>query len=94
MNKFVDAIRFEIARSAEKAYESLKLVDTHRLFMIEKEAELKAFITNNNNKEGVEWQVRGDRLFFVKQKADAKEIPSERMINTCLQFATELNRIV
>ena len=94
VNKFVDAIRFEIARSAEKAYESLKLADTHRLFMIEKDPELKQFIANNSNKEGVEWQVRGDRLYFVKQKADAKEIPSERMINTCLQFATELNRIV
>jgi CSN8/PSMD8/EIF3K family len=94
VNKFVDAIRFEIARSAEKAYDSLKLTDTNRLFMIEKDADLKQFITNNSNKEGVEWQVRGDRLHFVKQKADAKEIPSERMINTSLQFATELNRIV
>jgi len=41
VNKFVDAIRFEIARSAEKAYESLKLVDTHRLFMIDRDPELK-----------------------------------------------------
>ena len=94
VNKFVDAIRFEIARSAEKAYDSLRMQDTHRLFMIEKEPELKTFIINNSNKEGVEWQVRGDRLYFIKQKADAKEIPSEKMINTCLQFATELNRIV
>lgn len=28
INKFVDAIRFEIARSAERAYESLSLRDT------------------------------------------------------------------
>jgi CSN8/PSMD8/EIF3K family len=55
VNKFVDAIRFEIARSAEKAYDSLKLTDTNRLFMIEKDADLKQFITNNSNKEGVEW---------------------------------------
>lgn len=34
INKFVDAIRFEIARSSEKAYESLSLRDTQRIFMI------------------------------------------------------------
>lgn len=34
INKFVDAIRFEIARSAEKAYESLSLQDAQRMFML------------------------------------------------------------
>jgi hypothetical protein len=32
--KFVDAIRFEIARSAECAYDSLSLQDMLRMFMI------------------------------------------------------------
>lgn len=44
VDKFADAIRFEIARSAEKAYESLKLADTAKLFMIQNDAELKQFI--------------------------------------------------
>lgn len=35
INKFVDAIRYEVARSAEKAYESLKLSDVQKMFMIE-----------------------------------------------------------
>ena len=94
VDKFVDAIRYEIARSAEKAYESLRLSDTHRLFMIQGQQELRTFIDGNNNKEGVAWQVVGDRLVFVKHQADAKEIPAAKMIGLCLEYATEINRIV
>jgi hypothetical protein len=94
VDKFVDAIRFEIARSAEKAYDSLRIADTNRLFMIPTDTELRTFIASNNNKEGVEWKIVGDRLHFVKQRADTKEIPSSKMIGICLDFATELNRIV
>ena len=55
VDKFVDAIRYEIARSAEKAYESLRLSDTSKLFMIQNEQELRNFLLANNGKEGVEW---------------------------------------
>ena len=95
MNHIVDAIRFEIARSSEKAYESLRLADTYKLFLLQNENELKQFIQSNSGMgDGIEWKVQGDRLFFVKQKAEAKEIPSEKMIHVSLNLATELNRIV
>jgi 26S proteasome regulatory subunit N12 len=94
VDKFVDAIRFEIARSAERAYESLKLADTNKLFMIQNEGELRQFISSNSGKEGVEWKVENGRLWFVKHRADQKEIPSQKMIGVCLEYATELNRIV
>jgi 26S proteasome regulatory subunit N12 len=77
VDKFVDAIRFEIARSAERAYESLRLADTARLFMIENnEQELRQFIASNSGREGVEWRIEGGRLWFIRQRADQKEIPS------------------
>jgi hypothetical protein len=44
VDKFVDAIRYEIARSAEKAYESLSVKDMQKLFMIENLNELQNFI--------------------------------------------------
>ena len=44
INKFVDAIRFEIARSAEKAYDSLKVSDMQKMFMIDQLKDLQAFI--------------------------------------------------
>jgi len=34
INKFVDAIRFEVARSAERAYESLGLRDVQNMLML------------------------------------------------------------
>jgi hypothetical protein len=37
VDKFLDAIRYEIARSAEKAYQSLRLADTAKLFMLTNE---------------------------------------------------------
>lgn len=64
INKFVDAIRFEIARSAEKAYESLSLGDAQRMFMLGNPQEFQSFVGVNSEKEGVQWVVQGDRLFF------------------------------
>ncbi|CDW84633.1 UNKNOWN [Stylonychia lemnae] len=94
INKFVDAIRFEIARSAERAYESLSLRDTQKIFMIDNQQDLLSFINGNSGKEGVEWQISGDRLFFSRQKEQMKEIPANKMISLSLDYATELNRIV
>lgn len=50
INKFVDAIRYEIARSSEKAYESLKIGDAQRMFMIESPKDLQQFVALNNMK--------------------------------------------
>ncbi len=44
INKFVDAIRYEIARSAEKAYESLRFTDMQKMLMLERQEDLRAFI--------------------------------------------------
>ena len=44
IEKFVDAIRYEIARSAERSYDSLSLADMQKMFMIESRDELTAFI--------------------------------------------------
>ena len=38
--------------------------------------------------------MKGDRVHFIKEKKEMNEIPSLRMINTALDYATELNRIV
>jgi hypothetical protein len=38
--------------------------------------------------------VEGDRLHFRRQKAEMKEIPATKMVSLCLDYATELNRIV
>ena len=44
IDKFVDAIRYEVARSAEKAYESLSIKAMGDMFMIKNQDELMLFI--------------------------------------------------
>ena len=94
IDKFADAIRYEIARSAERAYPSLALSDMQKMFMIDNRDALMQFITNNNNKDGIIWEVKNNRVNFTKEKRDVTEIPSLRMVNTTLDYATELNRII
>jgi hypothetical protein len=89
----VDAIRFEIARSAERSYDSLRLADMQKMFMITDRAALLSFI-ESNSKGKIGWQVRGDRLHFTKEKREVSEIPSLKMMNIALDYATELNRII
>lgn len=93
IDKFVDAIRFEIARSAERSYDSLSLADMQKMFMIADQQQLNAFI-QSQTKGRVEWRVRGDRLHFLKERREVTEIPSLKMINVALDYATELNRII
>jgi len=64
INKFVDAIRYEIARSAEKSYESLRLSDFQKMLMLSNQAELTQFAQANSGKEGVSWVAQGDRVHF------------------------------
>ena len=93
IDKFVDAIRFEIARSAERSYDSLALADMQKMFMIPDAAALMKFIEGNGRGK-IEWQVRGDRLYFLKEKREVSEIPALKMMNITLDYATELNRII
>lgn len=94
IDKFIDAIRFEVARNTERAYESIALKDMCGLFMINNQDELNLFISQNHLKDGVEWQVTNGRVFFHVEKKDKKEIPAAKMINLSLEYATELNRII
>ena len=95
IDKFVDAIRYEVARSAERAYESLSMKDMAQIFMIKDQAELDLFIQQNHKKDGVAWEVNADkRVYFSAEKKDKKEIPAVKMINLSLDYATELNRII
>lgn len=94
IDKFEDTIRKAFARSAERAYESLRLADAQKMFMIPDQKELLQFIARNNMEESIGWEVRGDRLHFVKERKEIDSIPATKMINHALEYATELNRII
>ena len=95
----MDAIRYQIARSAQRSYDSLKLTDMQKMFMIEDKAKLMEFIDQNSNlaeeqRARTKWEIRGDRLHFTREKREVTDIPSIAMINKSLEYATELNRII
>ena len=50
------------------------------MFMIEKQDVLMQFIKKNDNKDGIEWAMRGDRVHFTKEKKEMTEIPALRMV--------------
>lgn len=95
IDKFVDAIRFEIARSAERSYDSIALADMQKMFMIPDQQALNAFIESQAKRGGrTQWQVRQNRLWFLKEKREVSEIPNLKMMSFTLDYATELNRII
>ena len=57
IDKFVDAIRYEVARSAERAYESLSIRDMAQMFMISNMDDLRTFIMQNDGKDNVGWEI-------------------------------------
>lgn len=94
IDKFVDAIRYEIARSAERSYESLRLSDMQKIFMINDKDQMIAFCKANDHKDRIGWEINGDRLHFVRERKEVAEIPNIKMTNRMLEYATELNRII
>lgn len=70
LDQFDLAIRFQIARSAEKSYQSLKISDALKLLNLNTAADLTTFIrydteTHSENRE-IDWLIQNDRLYFVE----------------------------
>lgn len=65
LNKFDNTIRYQIARSAENSYESLKTSDAIALLMLNNYHELHAFIKNEIPEDSeIQWEITNERLYF------------------------------
>ena len=65
LNKFDNTIRYQIARSAENSYESLKTSDAINLLMLNSYQELQAFIKNEVSEDSeIQWEITNERLYF------------------------------
>ena len=68
LNKFEDTIRFQIARSSEKSFDSLRISDAIQLLNLGDVNQLKDFIryeTESNENREIDWKIVGDRLQFT-----------------------------
>jgi 26S proteasome regulatory subunit N12 len=97
LEKFDDAIKFQIARSAEKSYESLSVNDAISLLMLRSKEELNIFIKNETesleNRE-IDWKVQGDRVFFIPINKDKTSIPSHAIIEDTVSMAIQMEKII
>jgi 26S proteasome regulatory subunit N12 len=97
LEQFDNAIRFQIARSAEKSYDSLSLNDAAALFMFNNIHELNNFIKyDNESREAreIDWKVSHDRVHFIPINRDKMSIPSHSIIEDTITLATEIEKII
>ena len=65
LNKFDNTIRYQIARSAENSYESIKTNDAISLLMLKNYQELQNFIKNEVPEDSeIQWDITNERLYF------------------------------
>lgn len=99
--------RFEISRSAEKAYSSISLDEAKTIFSIQDTNTLKKFIENeqkNATEKGIQWKVDGNTLYFIpvryfdnfnfKVDAGNNSLAFANGIPDVLKYANELEKIV
>jgi len=106
LNKFESAIRFQIARSAEKSYESIRVSDAVSLLRFTNVDALVSFIKTDVDSNDVsllllivkereiDWKIHNDRLFFSHRNKDKVVIPSRAIIDDVMLLAHELEKII
>ena len=97
INKMVDTVQHEAARSAEKAFKQLKVQDAYKLFLLGNAGELESFIEKQKIKgleNNVAWVLNKDSIHFEAVEKEKLTIPAHRAINQSMQFAHELEKIV
>ena len=96
LSKFDDAIRYQIARSAEKSYESLKISDALQILMLSGETELGNFIREQEKLEDreINWVISGDRIVFIPLEKEKESIPAFSIVADALRLGIEMEKII
>lgn len=97
IDKMIETVRHEAARSAEKAYRRLRTEDAYKLFLLVSVEELNAFVAAEKGpglENNVAWIMRDDFIYFEEIQKDKATIPSHSVVNRSLEFAEELVKII
>jgi len=87
MDTLSDTLREEIASCCEKAYKSLPCSKAAELLMLEV-ADLGGFCEERG------WSVTGDKIDFMSETIEKREVPALDLIEETLDYATRLERII
>jgi hypothetical protein len=95
LSKFDNTIRYQIARSAETSYNSLKTSEAIILLTLNNYQELQAFVQNEIPEDSeIQWEVTNERLYFRQVNKEKVVIPARRIINDTISLAIELEKII
>ena len=97
IDKLIDTVRYETARSAEKAYKQLRVSDACKMFMLGSAGELEAFVNQQKSiglDNNVAWVLNKDLVHFEPLEKERLTIPTDIVINQSLELANELEKIV
>ena len=98
LSKFDDTIRFQIARSMEKSYDSLNAKAAMNLLMLNNEQALNEFVRqqNDNPRDDKEilWKNDGNIIKFIPINENKASIPADRIFHDSLLLGIETEKIV
>lgn len=99
LSKLNSSIRYEVARSAERSFTSVSIVDACEMLLLKDQNELIAFINQeaqkNDGEQEITWQIQDSRVCFKESvNKDKIVIPSNKIMTDTLKLAYELEKII
>jgi len=91
-SQLLSTVRDNIADCIEVAYQSLALEDAQKMLIFSSVGELGEYIKTKKS----EWVIQDNWIRFKapEKKLGASDLPSLRLVQETLSYATELDRIV
>lgn len=99
LGKLNSSIRYQIARSAEKSFNSISIKDLCEFLMLNNSNELIDFINQENEKfegtERVSWVLKDNNVNFTESLRHEKiVIPSQKLVADTVKLAVEMEKII
>lgn len=95
LNKFDNTIRFQIARSAEKSYDSINVSEALGLFMFNNQNELTEFVKAQNQiqeEREIEWNISNGKIFFNPLNKEKPTVPANKILCDTLMLGIQLEQ--
>ena len=99
LGKLNSSIRYQIARSAEKSFNSISIKDLCEFLMLNNANELVDYINYENEKyEGnkkVAWVIKDNSVWFTEGVGHERIIiPSSKLVSDTIKLAVEMEKII
>jgi 26S proteasome regulatory subunit N12 len=92
LNSLLETVRLTIGECLGSAYQNISVPAAIKMLKFETKSDIEEFINDNYPT----WRIEGNKIYFESEVKAGKstEIPSIKLIEQTLSYATELERIV